>query len=89
MTLGAAEQRRLDDELQTNLGGEAYILLGHVTHGNVGGEPIRDRPDWLNWSSSPPMEGPDFGQSDMSLSYQLPAADLKAGRFDRLEATFG
>ena len=35
------------------------------------------------------MEGPDFGQSDMSLSYQLPAADLKAGRFDRLEATFG
>jgi len=25
----------------------------------------------------------------MSLSYHLPAADLKAGRFDRLEATFG
>jgi hypothetical protein len=63
--------------------------LGHVTHGNVGEEPLKDRPDWVQLVLVPYFEGPDFGISDMSLSYQLPAADLKAGRFDRLEATFG
>ena len=83
------EDSRLDAVLPTNLGGEAYILLGHVTHGNTGEEPLKGRPGWLQLVLVPPNEGPDFGQSDMSLSYCLPAADLKCDRFDRLEATFG
>lgn len=80
---------QLDEIFPTNLGGTAYHLLGHVTHGNTGEEPLQDRPDWVQLILVPYFEGPDFGVSDMSLSYQLPAADLKAGRFDRLEATFG
>ncbi|HJT33659.1 MAG TPA: DUF1963 domain-containing protein [Pirellulales bacterium] len=83
------EESRLDEVFPTNLGGTAYILLGHVTHGNICEEPLKDRPDWLQLVLVPYFEGPDYGISDMSLSYQLPAADLKAGRFDRLEATFG
>jgi uncharacterized protein (TIGR02996 family) len=83
------EVDRLDAVAPTNLGGEVYLLLGHVTHGNTGEEPLAGRPGWVQLVLVPPSEGPDFGQSDMSLSYQLPAADLKAGRLDRLEATFG
>lgn len=83
------EESQLDEVFPTNLGGTAYILLGHVTHGNIGEEPLKDRPDWLQLVLVPYFEGPDYGVSDMSLSFQLPAADLKAGRFDRLEATFG
>jgi hypothetical protein len=33
-------------------------------------------------------KGSAYGVSDMSLSLHLPAADLKAGRFDRLDVTF-
>jgi uncharacterized protein (TIGR02996 family) len=80
---------QLDNIFPTNLGGTAFLLLGHVTHGNIGDEPLADRPDWVQLILVPYFEGPDFGVSDMSLSYHLPAADLKAGRFDRLEATFG
>jgi uncharacterized protein (TIGR02996 family) len=89
VSLSYEQASRLDDIFPTNLGGTAYILLGHVTHGNTGEEPIKDRPDWVQLVLVPYTEGPDFGVSDMSLSYCLPAADLKAGRFDRLEATFG
>ena len=81
---------KLDDALNSaNVAGAAYLLLGHVVHGNIGEEPLKDRPDWVQLLLVPYFEGPDYGISDMSLSYQLPAADLKAGRFDRLEATFG
>lgn len=83
------EYGQFDDVFPTNLGGEAYILLGHATHGNVGEEPIKDRPDWVQLMLVPFMEGPDYGITDMSLSYHLPAADLKAGRFDRLETSYG
>lgn len=83
------EGSQLDDVFPTNVGGTAYLLLGHVTHGNICAEPLKDRPDWLQLVLVPYFEGPDYGISDMSLSYQLPAADLKAARFDRLEATFG
>jgi uncharacterized protein (TIGR02996 family) len=79
----------LDDIFPTNLGGTAYILLGHATHGNIGEEPLKDRPDWVQLILVPYFEGPDYGITDMSLSYHLPAADLKVGRFDRLESTFG
>ena len=80
---------RLDEASPTCLGGEKFLLLGHATHGNTGDEPLKDRPDWVQLILVPHFEGPDYGASDMSLSYHLPAADLKAGRFDRLEATFG
>jgi len=80
---------KLDRVYPTNLGGTAYIVLGHVTHGSICDEPICDRPDWVQLVLVPYTEGPDFGVNDMSLSYHLPAADLKTGRFDRLEATFG
>ena len=81
---------RLQDDIPAEMGGsESYILLGHVTHGNIGEEPLKDRPDWVQLVLVPFFEGPDYGISDMSLSYHLPAADLKAGKFDRLEATFG
>jgi uncharacterized protein (TIGR02996 family) len=89
VSLTYEQASRLDDVFPTNLGGTAYLLLGHVTHGNIGEEPLKDRPDWVQLVLVPYFEGPDYGVSDMSLSYQLPAADLKAGRFDRLEATFG
>ena len=89
ISLADEETSQLNDLFPTNLGGTAFILLGHVTHGNTGEETLRDRPDWVQLILVPFFEGPDFGISDMSLSYQLPAADLKAGRFDRLEATFG
>ena len=89
ISLSYEQASQLDELFPTNLGGTAYLLLGHVTHGNTGEEPIKDRPDWTQLVLVPYFEGPDFGVSDMSLSYQLPAADLKAGRFDRLEATFG
>ena len=89
VTLTYEQSSQLDNIFPTNLGGEAYILLGHVTHGNTGEEPLKDRPDWLQLVLVPFTEGPDYGISDESLSYQLPAADLKAGRFDRLAATFG
>ena len=87
--IAGEERDRLSETLDTCLGGEAYILLGHATHGNTGVEPLIDRPDWVQLVLVPYFEGPDFGQSDASLSYHLPAIDLKAGRFDRLEATFG
>jgi uncharacterized protein (TIGR02996 family) len=89
VTLSYEQASRLDKVFPTNLGGTAYLLLGHVTHGNIGEEPLKDRPDWVQLVLVPYFEGPDYGVSDMSLSYHLPAADLKAGRFDRLEATFG
>lgn len=89
VTLTSNQASQIDEDFPTNLGGTAYILLGHVTHGNIGEEPLKDRPDWVQLILVPFFEGPDYGISDMSLSYQLPAADLKAGRFDRLEATFG
>jgi uncharacterized protein (TIGR02996 family) len=89
VSLTYEQASRLGEVFPTNLGGTAYILLGHVTHGNIGEEPLKDRPDWVQLVLLPYFEGPDYGISDMSLSYQLPAADLKAGRFDRLEATFG
>lgn len=89
VSLSCEQASKFDRVFPTNLGGTAYILLGHVTHGNTGEEPIRNRPDWVQLLLVPYNEGPDFGISDMSLSYQLPAADLKAARFDRLEATFG
>lgn len=89
VTLSHEKASQLDQVFATNLGGTAYLLLGHVTHGNTGEEPIKDRPHWVQLVLVPYFEGPDFGVSDMSLSYHLPAGDLKAGRFDRLEATFG
>jgi uncharacterized protein (TIGR02996 family) len=89
VTLTREQDSQFDEVFPTNLGGEAYILLGHVTHGNTGEEPLKDRPDWVQLVLVPFTEGPDYGISDESLSYQLPAADLKAGRFARLEATFG
>ena len=89
VTLSSDQASQFDDVFPTNLGGTAYILLGHVTHGNIGEEPLKDRPDWVQLVLVPFFEGPDYGISDMSLSYHLPAADLKAGKFDRLEATFG
>jgi uncharacterized protein (TIGR02996 family) len=89
VTLGDEQVSRLDKVFPTNLGGTAYVLLGHVTHGNTGEEPLKDRPDWAQLVLVPYFEGPDYGVTDASLSYHLPAADLKAGRFDRLEATFG
>lgn len=89
VTLSDEQASQFDRVLPTNLGGTAYILLGHVTHGNTGEEPIKDRPDWVQFVLVPYIEGPDYGVSDMSLSYCLPATDLKAGRFDQLEATFG
>jgi uncharacterized protein (TIGR02996 family) len=89
VSLTYQQASRLDEVFPTNLGGTAYILLGHATHGNIGEEPLKDRPGWVQLVLVPYFEGPDYGISDMSLSYQLPAVDLKAGRFDRLEATFG
>lgn len=89
VTLTSEQASQLDKVFPTNLGGTIYHLLGHVTHGNTGEEPLQDRPDWVQLILVPYFEGPDYGVSDMSLSYQLPAADLKAGRFDRLETTFG
>lgn len=83
------EYGKLDDVFPTNLGAEAFLLLGHATHGNVGQEPLAERPDWLQLVLVPFTEGPDFGVTDMSLSYQVPAADLKAGKFDRLTPSFG
>jgi uncharacterized protein (TIGR02996 family) len=89
VTLNEEQASQFDRVFPTNLGGTAYLLLGHVTHGNTGEEPIKDRLDWVQLVLVPYTEGPDYGVSDMSLSYCLPATDLKAGRFDRLEATFG
>ena len=89
VTLTDDQASQFDEVFPTNLGGTAYILLGHVTHGNIGEEPLKDRPDWVQLVLVPFFEGPDYGISDMSLSYQLRAADLKAGRFDRLETLFG
>ncbi len=89
VTLSREQASALDDIFPTNLGGTAFILLGHVTHGNTGEEPLKDRPDWVQLILVPYMEGPDYGVSDMSLSFHLPADDLKSGKFDRLEATFG
>jgi hypothetical protein len=89
ITLSQDQVGEFDAVFPTNLGGTAFILLGHVTHGNIGEEPLKDRPDWVQLILVPYDEGPDYGISDMSLSYQLPAADLQAGRFERLQATFG
>ena len=89
VTLSYEQASALDNVFPTTLGGEAFILLGHVTHGNTGEEPLKDRPDWVQLILVPFFEGPDYGVSDMSLSFHLPAADLRSGRFDRLEATFG
>jgi hypothetical protein len=93
-TLDYEQWSKLEKTFPIDHGGTAYILtpymlLGHVVHGNIGDEPLKDRPDWVQLVLLPYFEGPDYGISDMSLSYQLPAADLNAGRFDRLEATFG
>ncbi|HJZ93124.1 MAG TPA: DUF1963 domain-containing protein [Gemmataceae bacterium] len=89
VTLSDDQASEFDGVFPTNLGGTAYVLLGQVTHGNTGEEPLKDRPDWVQLVLIPYFEGPDYGVSDMSLSLHLPASDLKAGRFDRLEATFG
>jgi uncharacterized protein (TIGR02996 family) len=89
VTLSDEQYDQLDEVFPTNLGGTAYLLLGHVTHGNTGEEPLKDRPGWVQLVLVPHFEGPDYGVTDCSLSYHLPAEDLKAGRFDRLEATFG
>lgn len=83
------EHDALDGIFPTNLGGTFYLLSGHVTHGNTGEEPLCDRPDWVQLVLVPYFEGPDYGVTDMSLSYHLPASDLKAGQFERLESTFG
>ncbi|OWK38174.1 hypothetical protein [Fimbriiglobus ruber] len=89
VSLTYEQASQLDSVFPTNLGDTVYLVLGHVTHGNIGEEPLCDRPDWGQLVLVPYFEGPDYGISDVSLSYQLPAADLKAGQFDRLEATFG
>jgi len=79
----------LEDQLPHHARGTDFLLLGHVIHDNIGEEPLAERPDWVQLLLVPYAEGPDYGISDMSLSYQLPAADLKRGRFSALEATFG
>ena len=89
LTIDYKQMWRFDGLLPATLRGEAFILLGHAVHGNTGDEPLLERPDWLQLLLVPFVEGPDFGISDMSLSLHLPAADLKLGRFDRLETSFG
>jgi uncharacterized protein (TIGR02996 family) len=79
----------LDKIFPTNLGGLEYQLFGHVTHGNTGDEPLIGRPDWVQLLLIPPNEGPDYGCSDLSLSYHLPASDLRLGNFSRVEITNG
>jgi uncharacterized protein (TIGR02996 family) len=90
--LSSEEIDALDAVFPTNLGGEKFLLGGHVTHGNTGGDEIADKPnrtEWFQLLLIPFFEGPDFGVTDMSSSLILPKKDLKAGRFDQLEFSFG